>query len=81
LSQEFARRDGARDLMSDIAGSRRFNGVRNIRQALASPHPAVVSRTGAIRIVPDTDGRGNAPGAFTGIVIVARRPEKSGAIR
>jgi hypothetical protein len=27
-------------------GSRRINGVRNFRQALASPHPVVVSRFG-----------------------------------
>jgi hypothetical protein len=31
----------ARDLMWTADGSRRINGVRNIRQALASPHPAV----------------------------------------
>jgi len=29
-------------------GSRRINGVRNFRQALASPHPVVVPRFGAI---------------------------------
>jgi hypothetical protein len=40
-------RTGTRfDVMAD--GSRRINGVRNIRQALASPHPAVRrSRFGA----------------------------------
>src|SRR5712671_475846 len=31
-----------------FSGSRRINGVRNFRQALASPHPVVVPRFGAI---------------------------------